>query len=175
MIRKLLDELYYIYFIVSFKFSCWLGEGKGIPFSGYSSRAAITKKAMDFVWHNKVEGDYLEFGVAKGVSFIPAFHLAQMRGLRSMRFYAFDSFRGLPEIKGIDAQGFKHFKEGNYAVNHNNFIRIIKKKGVQLKRVIIVPGWFDETLADKNKQKLPLKKTAIVWIDCDLYESTVPV
>lgn len=37
----------------------------------------------------------------------------------------------------------------------------------------VIPGWFDETLtADLAKKVGP---AAVVWVDCDLYSSTVPV
>jgi hypothetical protein len=34
-----------------------------------------------------------------------------------------------------------------------------------------VPGYFDETLKELETDR----KFAVAWIDCDLYESTVPV
>jgi hypothetical protein len=46
---------------------------------------------------------------------------------------------------------------------------------VDLSRVKLVPGWYDKTLNDKTKRELQIKKAAVVWVDCDLYESTVPV
>jgi len=41
--------------------------------------------------------------------------------------------------------------------------------------VVIVPGWYKDTLNDETKKKLNIKKASIIYIDCDLYESTVPV
>jgi hypothetical protein len=38
-----------------------------------------------------------------------------------------------------------------------------------------VKGWYDKVLNEETKKKLPLKKAAVVMVDCDLYESTVPV
>lgn len=34
-------------------------------------------------------------------------------------------------------------------------------------------GWFYRTLAEPDA--IPLQKVAVAWVDCDLYESTVPV
>lgn len=41
--------------------------------------------------------------------------------------------------------------------------------------VRIVPGFYDETLTADTKEQLSLQRAAIILIDCDLYESTVPV
>lgn len=38
-----------------------------------------------------------------------------------------------------------------------------------------MPGFYDKVLTDELKKRLPIKRAAIVWIDCDLYNSTVPV
>ena len=44
-----------------------------------------------------------------------------------------------------------------------------------MNRVKIIPGWYSEVLNENTKKKLQIKKAAIVYVDCDLYESTVPV
>jgi len=36
-----------------------------------------------------------------------------------------------------------------------------------------VEGWFAETLA--HPDRISLERVAVAWVDCDLYESTVPV
>lgn len=138
----------------------------------------ILKHAMEYAAHNKISGDYLEFGVWKGRSFSRAYniwkHLFFNRGeLKSMRFYAFDSFEGLPKIKGEDSSG--EFSTGQYLCTEDDFRKNIAAAGVDLKQVEIVKGWFDKVLNDDTKKKLPLKRAAIVFIDCDLYESAVSV
>jgi len=119
-----------------------------------------------------VEGDYLEFGVFEGASFVPVFHFAQGVGLNSMKFYAFDSFQGLPSVKKTDV-GL--FNKGDWVCTLPKFKKLIRNRGVDLNKVKIVKGWFDETLNEETKRKLPIKSASIVYIDCDLYESTVPV
>lgn len=42
-------------------------------------------------------GDYLEFGVYRGRALMAAYFAAQRASLTDMRFYAFDSFEGLPD------------------------------------------------------------------------------
>jgi hypothetical protein len=92
-----------------------------------------------------------------------------------MNFYAFDSFEGLPEIKGVDSKGFNHFKKSDYSCNLNDFIKNLRKRKVNLSKVEIIPGWFNQTLNQKTKERLKIKKVAIIWVDCDLYESTQSV
>lgn len=124
-----------------------------------------------------MEGDYLEFGVSSGHSFAKAYHHAQENKLKKMHFYAFDSFQGLPEITGVDAQGFAHafWSKGTYSRTEREFTESVSAQGVDLAKVTITPGFFNEVLNAGTKRKLRLRKAAVIYIDCDLYESTVPV
>ena len=130
---------------------------------------------IDFVKFCKVEGDYLEFGVFSGTHFSSTYLYAQKSGLDSMRFHAFDSFEGLPKITGLDLAAPRQFEQGEFACDLESFKSNIVKNGVSLNRVTITKGWFDETLNDLTKEKLAISKAAIIWLDCDIYESTVPV
>lgn len=87
-------------------------------FFRYTPREEILRIAMLYASMCKLKGDYLEFGVQTGDSFMTAFHFAKQLDLKQMRFYAFDSFEGLPEITGVDAEGFQKFKKkgGNLLV-----------------------------------------------------------
>lgn len=135
----------------------------------------IFRYAFDFVDHHRIEGDYLEFGVWKGRSFARAYnvwkHLFQNKNkLEGMRFFAFDSFQGLPET--LESP---EFKKGHYSSTEKSFKENIAGQGVDLSRVVTVPGWFKETLNEATKDRLSLKKAAVVFIDCDLYESAKTV
>jgi len=130
---------------------------------------------MEFVAYSNLEGDYLEFGVFEGAHFTAAFHFARLNKLDSMNFYAFDSFLGLPEVTGVDRNAPRQFSKGEYSCDAETFARNISRDGVEMNRVKLIPGWFSETLTDETKQSLKLQKAAVIWIDCDLYESTVPV
>jgi hypothetical protein len=87
----------------------------------------VLKNAMNFTNGCQVEGDYLEFGVSWGNTFIAAFRNAQRFGLKEMRFFAFDSFQGLPEIRGNAAAGPCHYHEGQYACTADEFQRRISQ------------------------------------------------
>lgn len=133
----------------------------------------MLKQALEFVAFNGVKGDYLEFGVWKGRSFTRAFNIwkflfADKGQLSAMRFYAFDSFEGLPQASG-------EFKKGDYACSEVGFKNHLVAGGVDLQRVEIVKGWYNQVLNEETKKKLPIKSAAVVFIDCDIYESAVPV
>ncbi len=142
---------------------------------GYLPQEEVLSAAMNFAMWSEVEGDYLEFGVYEGRRLSFAFYLAQRNNNKSMRFCAFDSFEGLPPISGVDFEGYQQFSQGEYSCDRRRFDDSISKNGVDVDKVEVVEGWYRDTLNDETKQRLGIKAAAIVWIDCDLYESTVPV
>jgi O-methyltransferase len=88
------------------------------------------------------------------------------------RFFAFDSFAGLPQAPGAH---HSDYAPGSYACSEQQFVRNIQRRGVDLKDVVVVPGLYDQTLTRETKERYGLRRAALVMIDCDLYESTVPV
>jgi O-methyltransferase len=158
---------------LSIKYSRFFDNIKSLLF--FSERENTFNKVLRFVSSSKIEGDYLEFGVYKGTSFSSVFLLSKKYNFPTMRFFAFDSFEGLPEIKEKDDNKEKQFETGSFSFGIDNFKKNIRKKGVDLDRVTITKGWFDKVLNEKIKKRLKIKKAAIINVDCDLYESTVPV
>lgn len=117
-------------------------------------------------------GDYLEFGVFEGSTFLHACHRAS--GIMPfMRFFAFDSFQGLPKPEGSDATG--EFAEGQFCCTEPRFHEILGESGVDRTRVRVVPGWFDQSLTGDLKKKHDLRVASVAYIDCDLFKSTAPV
>ncbi len=140
-----------------------------------NSTEQFFENVVRFINNAGIKGDYLEFGVYIGSTFKIAFNFAQKFKLRSMNFYAFDSFKGLPKKKGSNGDDDRYFPEGDFCCDINEFKTNIKNAGVDMSRVQIVPGWYDETLNDETKKKIALQKAAVIMIDCDLYESTTHV
>lgn len=138
-----------------------------------TGREEMLDKAIGFAKANKIDGDYLEFGTYDGTTFISAYHLANYKN-HKMHFYGFDSFEGLPSPDGDD-ENDGQFSEGEYAFSLGRFKKRLRQSGVDLKKVTLTKGWYDKVLNASLRKKLPLKKAAIIWVDCDLYESTVPV
>ena len=137
-------------------------------------RREILWKIMNFVEECGVEGDYLEFGVYKGRTFISAIKAAQKKSLYRMQFYAFDSFHGLPKPEGVDTDS-DQFHEGELAYSLEEFKKVLRARNTDFSKIHIVPGFYKDTLTPETKKQLPLKAAAVVWVDCDLYDSTVPV
>jgi hypothetical protein len=143
--------------------------------------------AVQFVTHNDIPGDYLEFGVLAGRSFASTYlyHKRFAEGYRQRnkvndlaaghrRFFAFDSFEGLPAVDQTKIP--PHWRgEGVMSVKQANFVNNIQTAGVDLNDVEIVPGFYDKSLTEETRQKHKLTQAAIVNVDCDLFESTVPV
>lgn len=149
-------------------------------------RLQMLDKAIKIVYHNtrvsrkecqvgekgSLLGDYLEFGCFEGNTFSYAYKCAS--GLMPwMRFFAFDSFQGLPEPEGRDKDG--EFWKGQFSCDKETFIENLKKSDVDFNRIECIPGWFDKTLDPELKQEKKLSIASLVYIDCDLYNSTVPV
>ncbi len=127
----------------------------------------------------ELEGDYLEFGVCRGETFRNAIRAAA-QGFRATkegrfpgRFFAFDSFQGLPRVASM-GDGVNLYAPGEFSTSRALFERNLGKLLGQFP-IEVVAGWFDETLTAATAERLRLHKAAFVNIDCDLYESTVPV
>lgn len=149
-------------------------------------------KTGSYIAADKIPGDYLEFGVFVGGSFsrayrglseafleastpsawnnVPADCLDRSQLWDRMRFFAFDSFEGLPSLRGVDTQT-RDFAEGKFSCSEVDFKRNVSAQGVQLERVVTVPGWFDETVNETTFKQYNIQQAAVVNIDCDLYES----
>ena len=164
----------------------WAGR---FVFTRYVGQDGCINAAMAFMTWNQVEGNYLEFGVWKGRSFAAAYHAQMYNRGRHLalaydtpeyrrwkenrpRFFAFDSFEGLP---GGPGERHVDYHEGSYQCPEDRFRTNLVAAGVDLKDVVTVPGYYDKSLNAETKDRYGLRKAAVVMIDCDLYESTVPV
>lgn len=139
------------------------------------ARMVMMNNAMCYVKASNLKGDYAEFGVWKGNMFALAYHYARKVGLGDMRFFAYDSFEGLPQSDEEYKVKSNTFWEGRFAFSKEKFKKAIVKKGVDLKRVVIMKGWFQEVLKPELKKELGLERVAVALVDCDLYESAKPV
>lgn len=117
------------------------------------------------------EGDYLEFGVYRGDSLAAAWRGAVAGRLDDMRFLGFDSFEGLPE--GHRAGEVGRWAPGSMAVGEDAVRANLARLGVDLSRVTLVPGFYDEVLDAGLRDRLGLTRAAVVYLDADLYDSTL--
>src|SRR5260221_10586681 len=126
----------------------------------YFSRLLLFDIVMGFVKDCAIEGVYLEFGCADGGSLADAFRAARRKGLDGMKFFVFDSFEGLPEPTGMDADKFRRYKKGEFACDIDTYKRNVRIQGVDLESVTLVPGWYNESLTPALKKKLPIQRAA---------------
>lgn len=119
-----------------------------------------------------LKGDYMEFGVFQGAMFKFVLREAGEK-MPWMRFYACDSFEGLPEPTGIDAHG--EFVAGQFSCSKDDFVTQVSGQNVEENRIFTVPGWFCESLKEQAMSIHDIKIVSIAYVDCDLYESCVPV
>jgi hypothetical protein len=112
-------------------------------------------------------GDYVEFGVFRGRTFSGACALAEERSL-NLHYWAFDSFEGLPAAEG-------EFVKGGWKSGLDQLLSQVKRHIRNASKLHVVKGWFSDSLTEDNPALRGLAKVATAWVDCDLYESTVPV
>jgi len=65
--------------------------------SRQNEKALFFRRAFDFVTDNRVRGDYHEYGCHRCRTFRMALTEARRHNLLDMKFFAFDSFEGLPD------------------------------------------------------------------------------
>ena len=147
-----------------------------LEYRAFNRRFYAIHQIAEYLISAQIPGHYAEFGVYQGTTFAHAYH--HIAGFfEHMKFYAFDSFEGLPKPKGIDAvDGYtSNFHEQEFSCSEEGFLTNMTEAGVDLSRVITVKGWFNESLVPADTDRYGLEKVAAAWVDCDLYESTVPV
>jgi hypothetical protein len=141
------------------------------------------------------EGNYVEFGAYRGESLVQAYYsglrvATELQGGRwdhsysnpaeshkivrdmwdRLRFFAFDSFQGMPASTGVDAE-LEIFPEGTYRAPLDDFWATLDKFSVPKGKVVPVEGFFQDTCVPEVARKIGLAPISIVHIDSDLYES----
>lgn len=113
-------------------------------------------------------GDIVETGVFKGGTAAIILKTLINFDQCQRRFWAFDSFEGLPVPSRKDMDGtLKVGNPGAFAVTEERFIANMKRLKVWDPRVHVVKGWFKDTVA-----RAPISHIGFLRLDGDLYEST---
>ncbi len=134
------------------------------------NREKIFRGIGNFAFINRpIEGYYMEFGCCGANTFRMAWDIFSPQF--KWDFLAFDSFEGFPEIQKIDEQEI--WKKGKSKMELENFKSTIEKHGVE--RTRIFPGFYEDSLTPALQSELLVKKAAVIYVDCDLYTSTVTV
>ncbi len=132
-------------------------------------------EAFDFLTENRIGGDYHEYGCHRGRTFRMALTEARRHNLDSMKFFGFDSFKGLPKPKSQPSVAA--WEKGALFTSEEEFARLIKDHGIYVENVRLTKGFYQETLTKELQDQFLSKESqiALACIDCDLYESAVPV
>lgn len=139
---------------------------------GRNERKRIFLSIARFFHINRpMEGYYFEFGCHEANTMRMAWDATKY--LFNWHYVAFDSFEGLPEIAKIDEQEI--WKKGRLKTSVESFRAIVTGHGMPESRLTTIKGFYNESLTSELKQKLLPKKAAVIYIDCDLYVSTVDV
>lgn len=170
---KLQSTIYRLFFIT--KYPKLISASNNYKYSDEHLKFVHILEAINYLRVAGAEGrlphTYLEFGCHSGRTFSAAINAAKFLQLNNMKFYAFDSFEGLPETKA-EEDGF--FKTGSFCTSRRDFLSIVKKNtGLNLPDRCIVEGYFCNSLTSELQTSMP--KAGLVHIDVDLYSSTAEV
>lgn len=139
---------------------------------GHDQRKHLFLSIARFCHINRpIAGYYFEFGCHEANTICMAYDA--FRYLHDWTYVAFDSFEGLPEISEVDKQEI--WEKGKLKTSEEDFVRKVMRYGIPRNKLIIVKGFYDVSLTSALKSRLLPTKAAVVYIDCDLYRSTVPV
>lgn len=130
--------------------------------------------SLESIARDGLRGDYYEFGLYRGYTFWCAQREAVRLGLDNMNFYGFDSFEGLPDVSGADRNA-SIFIPGDYSASKAEVTEYLTEHGFDWTRGRLIEGFFDASLTEGLKAELGMRPAALIMVDCDLYQSTVPV
>lgn len=124
---------------------------------------AILKRELVSVMGKGVEGDVVEFGCYTGTASIPI--AKTLMNYPDRKFYAYDSFEGLPEKSSQDDSALGlHFKAGELLATKKQFVRNLTNAKVDLPK--IKKAWF----SDLTENDVPFE-IAFAFLDGDYYDS----
>lgn len=132
----------------------------------------MLSQAFEFAKINHVPGDYFEFGLWRGKTFGYAHRMKRRYGRHDVKLWGFDSFQGLPATE-------KHpdniWYEGQFACTRPEFEKILLSRGIQPSEYELIQGFYSDSLNEDAHRRLSGRKAAVIYIDCDLYDSTIQV
>jgi len=136
------------------------------------SRRNLFRSIAIFCRHNgPMDGYYMEFGCHTAQTMRLAWDVCHHE--HNWTYVGFDSFEGLPEIQEIDKMPI--WQKGSCATSEQGFLQTVLQHGIPQERLITVKGFYEHSLTTQLRDWLLPKKAVVVYIDCDLYASTVPV
>jgi O-methyltransferase len=140
-----------------------------------AGRVDVHSVVAHYLMDNRLHGAYLEFGVGRGRSAVSALR-AYSRSDVCQEFHLFDSFAGLPALKGADVVS-RQFQEGSFAFTEQQVRDFLVEHGVwDQDRISLHSGWFENTVASWVARVAPEGlQPAVVHMDMDLRDSCATV
>ena len=147
---------------------------------GCMNRYDMLNLGFKYMYGNHLKGDYFEFGCWTARTFRMAYELSRkpyntVAGSafhKPIHLYAFDSFEGLKlEKKDEDPK----WKKGKYTTGLKEFETILQNQGIKKTEYTTIKGFYDNSLTKELQDKMVGVKAGLIYIDCDLYESTFKV
>lgn len=165
-IKPILAKFYFIIF-KPFIYRAFLNY----KFSDEKLKFVHILEAINYVRIANLPHVYFEFGCHSARTFNSAIQAFQYFRMDQARFYAFDSFLGLPEV---DDKNDGTFQTHEYKTTRQSFIKEVKKKShINLSDESIIEGFYSESLTAELQKKMP--KAGVIHIDVDLYSSSISV
>jgi O-methyltransferase len=112
-------------------------------------------------------GHYLEFGVSRGTSLACMYQALESEHLPHVRLIGFDSFQGLPAEAAEEGWSPGAFWSTRAATE-----KYLTRNGVDLDRVTLVEGWFQQTLTEETRRRFKIEAASLIMIDCDIYSAS---
>ena len=113
---------------------------------------------------------YLEFGVFVGTSMACMSRATERVGATDLRLVGFDSFQGMPT--GEERDSVWTWQPGQLYSDIKLTRANLRRQGVPLSRVTLVPGWFKDSLTHSTLHGLGIDRAVIIMMDCVLESST---
>lgn len=167
-----------------------LFEKRGFVLGGdlnKNDRAGALHRAWGYVFTNHIPGDYLEFGVYHGTSFVESYKqyktfenwlagqlsspevwrrkVAMDYSSHRPHFHGLDTFAGMPK----NDENNVAFIEGTYLSSYDEVTKRCIEGGIPAGSFTLHRGLFRDSSA--NLGKVVSEKVAIANIDCDIYAS----
>lgn len=140
-----------------------------------TEKALFFRRTFDFLTDNRVHGDYHEYGCHRCRTFRMALTEARRHDLSTMGFHAFDSFEGLPDPTSDTS--VEIWKRGALTTSEEAFQSMVRDHGIYADNVRTIKGFYSDSLTPALQRTYldSGRKISLVNIDCDLYESAIPV
>ncbi len=121
------------------------------------------ERIIKIIKENNITGDFIEFGVFKGLSLIWLARFREQYGLTDKKIIGIDSFKGLPISSGGWGKG--QFNNTSIEIldrNLKNYLTHNEQMNIE-----IIKGWFADSSVTQNLKKVT-DKLSLVHLDCDL-------